>query len=215
VLARLAVTLTARPWEFTREMVADAAEQGMDEGQIEAAIGVIAMFNYFTRVADAAGIEFDYDTPLPAFEPDRGQVTATRPGRSVAARLDAGPDAGHRPQPFYPQLREIWETWRTYVTESDEPLSRRDRRILARVAAEEATDWAFAETLDEPARDGDEQLAGFARKLSREPWRMVAGDLDTLRAAGYSEQAVLHIISVVAHQNADSRLVIGLRASRT
>ena len=74
----------------------------------------------------------------------------------------------------------------------------------------------FAETLDGARRgDSDDQLVGFARKLSREPWRMEAGDLDTLRAGGYSEQAVLHVISVVAHQNADSRLVIGLRASRT
>ena len=210
------MTLTAQPWALTAEAVADVAEQGLDEGQIEAAIGVIAMFNYFTRVADASGIEFDYETPLPAFEPNRGQVTANRPDRSVLARPDAGPDTEHRPRPSYQQLREIWETWRAYVLESDEPLSRRDRRVLARVAAEEATDWAFAETLTEPARDGDEQLAGFARKLSREPWRMVAGDLDTLRAAGYSEQALLHAISVVAHQNADSRLVIGLRtAGRT
>jgi alkylhydroperoxidase family enzyme len=211
------VTLTAQPWALTARAVADAAEQGLDEGQAEVAIGVIAMFNYFTRVADATGIEFDYETPLPAFEPDRAQVTATRPGRSVSARPgtgpDAGPDAGLRPRPGYPRLREAWETWRSYVLESDEPLSQRDRRILARVAAEEATDWALAEALAEPARAGDEKLAAFARKLSREPWRMVAGDLETLRAAGYSEQAVLHAISVVAHQNADSRLVIGLRAA--
>jgi hypothetical protein len=39
---------------------------------------------------------------------------------------------------------------------------------------------------------------------------MGAGDLEGLRASGYSEQAVLHVISVVAHQNADSRLVTGL-----
>jgi hypothetical protein len=42
---------------------------------------------------------------------------------------------------------------------------------------------------------------------------MEAGDLEQLRDSGYSEQAVLHMISVVAHQNADSRLVAGLRAA--
>jgi hypothetical protein len=58
-------------------------------------------------------------------------------------------------------------------------------------------------------------LAGFARKLSREPWQMQAADLDKLRASGYCEIAVLQAISVAAHQNADSRLSAGLAAART
>jgi alkylhydroperoxidase family enzyme len=111
-----------------------------------------------------------------------------------------------------------WESWRAYVMEADEPLSRRERRLLASAAAEEAADWEGAEALSEhkSAAGSDDVLDGFARKLSRQPWRMVAGDLERLRASGYSEEAVLHAISVVAHQNADSRLVTGLRAaSRT
>ena len=93
-LARLAVTLTARPWALTQEAVQDARRQGLDEDQIEAAIGVISLFNYFTRVADATGIEFDYPTALPAFEPDLGQVTAPRPDRPVSfSRPAGGPSA--------------------------------------------------------------------------------------------------------------------------
>ena len=42
---------------------------------------------------------------------------------------------------------------------------------------------------------------------------MTEADLEGLRAAGYSEEALLHVISVVAHQNADSRLAIGLNAA--
>ncbi|MGH9807684.1 MAG: hypothetical protein ACRD9W_10560, partial [Terriglobia bacterium] len=57
---------------------------------------------------------------------------------------------------------------------------------------------------------GDERLIEFASKLSRQPWQMEEGDLERLRAAGYSETAILHVISVVAHQNADSRLTLGL-----
>jgi hypothetical protein len=41
---------------------------------------------------------------------------------------------------------------------------------------------------------------------------MEAWDLERLRASGYSERAVLHVTSVVAHQSADSRLVVGLAA---
>lgn len=207
-LSQLAMTLTAQPWALTRETMEDLRQQGLDDDQIEAAVGVISMFNYFTRVADATGIEFDYLSPLPAFEPDLRQATASRPERSVATY----PNVGHRLQPRHERLQEAWKSWRTYVLESDEPLSRHERRLLASVAAEEATDWEGAEALGGPhALEGAENpLAGFARKLSREPWRMEPGDLERLRASGYSEEAVLHAISVVAHQNADSRLVVGL-----
>ena len=205
------MTLTARPWALTAEAVGDARRQGLDEDQIEAAIGVISLFNYFTRVADATGIEFDYPTALPAFEPDLGQVTAPRPDRPVSL---GGPAASRR-RPEGEGLRAAWESWRAYVLEADQPISQRERRLLAAVAAEEAADWEGAEALngDRSGPDGDDQLIGFARKLSRQPWRMGKEDLERLRSLGYSEQAVLHVISVVAHQNADSRLALGLRAT--
>jgi hypothetical protein len=193
--------------------VQDAVRHGLDEEQIEAVVGVISMFNYFTRVADATGIEFDYLTPLPAFEPDLRQATAPRPSRPVSSSTGAG-----RLQPRNRQLQTAWESWRGYVLEAEEPISRRERRLLASVAAEETTDWEGAEALNglERPADGDDLLIGFARKLSRQPWQMEAGDLAELRAADYSEEALLHMISVVAHQNADSRLAIGLGAvSRT
>lgn len=207
-LARMATTLTREPWALTPETVQDAARQGLDAEQIEAAVAVISMFNYFTRVADATGIEFDYGTPLPAFEPDLGQVTAPRPQRRAEP-------AGPRREPRHPPLRAAWEKWRAYVLTADEPIGPRERRLLARIAAEEATDWEGAGTLGAgtPVKDGDDQLVAFARKLSREPWRMGPADLEELRKAGYSEPAVLHVISVVAHQNADSRLTLGLAAA--
>ena len=189
----------------------EAGRQGFDEEQIEAAVGVISMFNYFTRVADATGIEFDYQTPLPAFEPNLRQVTAPRPDRSSRP-------AAPRRRPQFPPLQAAWDSWRAYVLDADEPISRRERRLLASVAAEEAADWEGAEALngEKSAGDGDDPLVGFARKLSRQPWSMEAADLESLRAAGYGEDAVLHVISVVAHQNADSRLAAGLAAaSRT
>ncbi|HEY6312390.1 MAG TPA: hypothetical protein VIY52_16535 [Streptosporangiaceae bacterium] len=213
-LARLATTLTAQPWALTGEAVQDAGRQGLDEEQIEAAVGVISMFNYFTRAADATGIEFDYQTPLPAFEPNLRQVTAPRPDRPASS---SRPVAARR-RPQHPPLQAAWASWRAYVLDADEPISRRERRLVASVAAEEAADWEGAEALNggKSAGDGDDRLVGFARKLSRQPWSMEAEDLERLRAAGYSEEAVLHVISVVAHQNADSRLAVGLAAaSRT
>jgi alkylhydroperoxidase family enzyme len=200
--------------------VRELGRQGLDEEQIEAAIGVISMFNYFTRVADATGIEFDYETPLPAFQPDLSQATAPRPSRpgssgASGASGASGQPGGPRRRPGYPRLQAAWETWRAYELDTEEPIGLGERRLLASVAAEEATDWEGAEALGglQFLADADERLVGFARKLSRQPWRMVAGDLEGLRAAGYSEEAILHVISVIAHQNADSRLAIGLSAA--
>jgi alkylhydroperoxidase family enzyme len=210
------VTLTAQPWALLGETVQDAVRRELDEEQLEAAIGVISMFNYFTRVANATGIEFDYLTPLPAFEPDLRQATAARPSRSATSAAGTSPggtDRG-RPRSQNRQFQTAWESWRGYVLEAETPISRRERRLLASVAAEETTDWEGAEALNGLERpSGDDPLVGFARKLSRHPWRMEAGDLAELRAAGYSEEALLHVISVVAHQNADSRLAIGLGAA--
>ena len=205
------MTLTAEPWALAPEAMQEAGRQGLSEEQIEAAVGVISMFNYFTRVADATGIEFDYETPLPAFKPDQSQLRSARPDRAGAPQ----PQAGQRPAPQHPRLQAAWESWRAYELDSEQPISQRERRLLASVAAEEAADWDGAEALDglQSRADADERLIGFARKLSRQPWRMEPADLERLRAAGYSEVAVLHVISVVAHQNADSRLAIGLRAA--
>jgi len=207
-LVRLAVNLTAQPWALSPAAAEDVRRQGVDGEQFEAVVGVISMFNYFTRVADATGIEFDYLTPLPAFEPDLDQATAPRPDRSDSFGRPAGPRQRPRRAPF----RAAWESWRAYVLEGSPLLGQRERRLLACIAAEEAGDWEGAEELGgvKPAEDGDDRLAGFARKLSREPWRMEERDVESLRAAGHQEPAVLHVISVVAHQNADSRLALGL-----
>jgi alkylhydroperoxidase family enzyme len=205
-LTQLAVTLTAQPWTVTPEMVAAVAREGLDADMLDGVIGVIAMFNYFTRVADATGIELDYQSPLPAFAPDRAQVAAVRPDRVVAS--------GQPGQLRLEQLRAAWESWRSYLLDSDEPITRRDRETLASVAAAESADWTTAEKLG-GSGDGNPVLITFARKLTREPWCMTEDDLKDLRAAGYPEPAILHVISVVAHQNASSRLSAGLAAANS
>jgi hypothetical protein len=164
------------------------------------------MFNYFTRVADASGIEFDYTSPLPEFEPDMCRVPAPRPERADWPVV-AEPRRGFVRRPG---LREAWEAWRGYVIGADEPLDRRQRRMLAAVAAEECCDRWRADDLGghEPRDAAEERLVEFAGKLSRQPWAMQADDLDDLRNAGHGEQALLHAMSVVAMQNAESRLAI-------
>ena len=201
-LARYARLLTAEPWSITPDIADLFARHGLDTDAVRTATGVVAMFNYLTRVADASGIEFDYPTPLPRFQPERGQQPVPRPDRELwpvvgADRVDA--------------MSGTWRHWREYVFDSTGPLTRRERRLLARAAAQECCDRWRADELDgyAPRDDRDAVLDTFARKLSRRPWQMDPADLRALREAGYAEPALLHVISVTALQNAESRLALG------
>ena len=165
------------------------------------------MFNYLTRVADASGIEFDYASPLPAFQPERDREPAPRPDREAWPVINDE----FRTLPSFPVTSEAWQRWQEYVFNSEEPLNRRERRVLARAAAQETCDRARADELAEytPRDDREALLDSFARKLSRSPWQMKPANLQALRDAGYPELALLHAISVVALQNAGSRLAMG------
>ena len=206
-LARYAVSLTAEPWALAGDLASELAAQGFDGESAEAATVVIAMFNYLTRVADASGIEFDYASPLPAFEPDRDRSAAARPDRSAWPTIPAEA----RTSPRFAGLNEAWQRWHDYVLESDEPLTHRERQVLALAAARECCDGWRADELHEyePKDAAESALVDFASKLSCRQWQMDAADLDALRGAGYPESAVLHAISVVALQNAESRLAMG------
>lgn len=199
--------LTARPWSITPDLGAQLAAHGLGTEAVQAATGVVAMFNYLTRVADASGIEFDYTSPLPVFQPDRDQEPVPRPDRATWPVVPAE----RRTLPSFPVMTQAWRQWREYVFDSAAPLTRRERRLLASAAAQECCDRWRADELAEysPRDDTESVLDAFARTLSRQPWRMGPADLQTLRDAGYSEPALLHAISVVALQNAESRLAMG------
>lgn len=189
----------------------ELAAQGLDANQLETATAIVGVFNYLTRVADASGIEFDYTSPLPRFQPERERRASGRPG--VQSWPVIGPE--FRTFPRLPAFAQAWQRWHEYVFDSDEPLARRERMVLALAAARECCDRWRADELAayEPADDRERLLAGFARRLSREPWRMRPADLESLRRAGYPEPALLHAIAVVALQNAESRVAMGRAAS--
>lgn len=205
-LARYAATLTAQPWTLTPDFAAELSAQGLDAAGIEAATGVIVVFNYLTRVADASGIEFDYTSPLPRFQPQHDRRAMPRPDRGSWPVVE--PEL--RTFPRFPTLAKAWQRWQEYVFDSDRPLTRRERLVLALAAAVECCDRWRADTLAdfEPRDERERRLASFAGKLSREPWRMLPADLEALRALGYAEPALLHAIAVAALQNAQSRLAL-------
>ncbi len=75
----------------------------------------------------------------------------------------------------------------------------------ALVAALQQDRWALA-SLD----DKDRALLGFARKLNDTPGDVVAEDIDSLRAAGFTDQNIFDTVAIVAYFNFMNRIADGL-----
>ena len=68
-----------------------------------------------------------------------------------------------------------------------------------------AADWRAA---DVSPRLG--ALLGYSEKLTLSPSEMTADDLDPMRAAGLSDEAILHACEVVSYFNFVNRMADGL-----
>ena len=208
--------LTARPWTIGPADIQRLSAVGLSRPAIVLVIGLVATFNYLTRMADGTGIEADYGNVLPQFV-YRG-VTESVPR----------PD----PQEWPPVDRSLellslvadgadttWERWREYVLESADPIPRATRHQLRLIAARNACDGAIAAPEEDDTANGawsatesGSALGQFAEKLSLTPWLMTQADVDALRSIGMDDVSILHVIAVVAYQSAESRLRIGLSA---
>lgn len=203
--------LTARPWTIGPADIRRLSKVGLSRPSIVLVIGLVAMFNYLTRVADGTGIEADYGTELPLFVYRGVTEAAQRPEPAEWPPIDDSIE----PLSLLPGVYEAWGRWREYVLDSAAPISPETRRQLRAIAARNACDGAIkpADNGDSPnASKSGEALSEFAEKLSRTPWLMTAADADALRSTGLSDRAILHVIAVVAYQSAESRLRIGLSA---
>jgi uncharacterized protein YciW len=214
-LVDFARTLTARPWTVGPTHIAELSAVGLSRESIMLVIGLVAMFNYLTRVADGTGIEADYGTELPQFV-YRGVTESVR--RPEPAEWPPVEDSIESLS-LLPGVYATWSRWRDYVLESSSPIPQEMRARLRAIAARNACDGALAAPgepdSEEAAGSGPgsaDALSDFAEKLSRTPWLIASSDVESLRAIGMEDLSILHVIAVVAYQSAESRLRIGLSA---
>lgn len=202
-------TLTARPWTVGPADIRRLSEVGLPRTSIVLVIGLVAMFNYLTRVADGTGVEADYQSELPEFV-YRGVTEAVqRPGPEEWPAVDASIEL----LSALPAAQAAWSHWRDYVLDGPGPLSSATRRRLRSIAARAACDASLGLPDEPEAQDAaGDALARFADRLSRTPWLMDQSEVDALHAIGLDDRAILQVIAVVAYQSAESRLRIGLSA---
>jgi uncharacterized protein YciW len=213
-LVDFARSLTARPWAIGPTDIRRLSEVGFSRTSIVLVIGLVAMFNYLTRVADGTGIEADYGTDLPQFVYRGVTESARRPEPAEWPPVDDSIQLLSQ----LTGVHETWCRWRDYVLESPSPIPKATRRQLRTIAARNACDGAInpADNADSndawSAPGSNDALSDFAEKLSRTPWLMASSDIDALRSIGMNDLSVLHVIAVVAYQSAESRLRVGLSA---
>ncbi|MEO6703003.1 MAG: hypothetical protein ABI140_21900 [Jatrophihabitantaceae bacterium] len=207
-------SLTARPWEVGPADIGRLSAVGFSRPSIVLVIGLVAMFNYLTRIADGTGIEADYGAELPRFVYRGVMESALRPEPAQWPPVDDSIQLVSELTGVY----EAWCRWREYVLESPAPISPAMRNQLRRIAARNACDSSVdladnADSTDAWSTPGSTQaLSDLAEKLSRTPWLVTSSDVDALRSAGLNDLSILHVIAVVAYQSAESRLRIGLSA---
>jgi hypothetical protein len=210
-----AQSLTARPWAVGPTDIRRLSEVGLSRTSIVLVIGLVALFNYLTRVADGTGVEADYGTELPQFVYRGVTESVPRPGPQEWPPVDRSIGS----LALLTDVHAAWCRWRDYVLEGPSPISRATRHQLRLIAARSACDGAIGQSGKATPREvawsgtgpGD-TLSRFAEKLSRAPWLMEAADAAALRSIGMDDLSILHVIAVVAYQSAESRLRIGLSA---
>jgi uncharacterized protein YciW len=206
-LVDFARTLTARPWAVGPADIRRLSAEGLSRPSVVLVVGLVAMFNYLTRVADGTGVEADYGGELPQFVYRGVTESVPRPGSQEWPPVDGSLEL----LALLPGVEAAWARWRDYLLDGSGPLPAATRRQLRSLAARNACD-SSVEPPEQAGTEPDRLVSKFADKLSRTPWLMAQSDVDGLRSTGMDDLSVLHVISTVAYQSAESRLRIGLSA---
>jgi len=211
VIAGLARLVTEAPWTLERADLARARDVGLSDDAILGMIALSSFFNHLNRMADAVGIELDYEVrhrpPTPV--PDTPALARAEP----SAWPD--PDA---PRPLElsrkPGMGAALADCRAYVMERDAPLRVPQRQVIARAVAERLGDAATVRRLIhvEARSEVDRTLERFAEIATLAPWRLGAETFEMLRAALHTDLAVFDAIAVTSFANTVSRLDVALAA---
>ncbi len=61
-----------------------------------------------------------------------------------------------------------------------------------------------------PLSDTDRAMLDYAAKVTREPWKMEAADIDSLKEVGFDDRAILDICQITAYYAYANRMADGL-----
>ena len=207
-ISGLAQLVTEAPWTLSRDDVRRAHDAGLDDATILHVVALSSFFGYLNRVADAVGIELDYEVTVQPPPPDPKTPPWPTPPR------DRWPDP-YATRRITLAMRsgaiEALAGWSAHVMERTTPLSRAQRLLISRVAAATVGDVSIPSAPD-PATPLDRALVALTETIALAPWRLGEAALEPLRAAGLDDRAIFDAIAVAAFANFGSRLSVALAA---
>ena len=208
-IAGLAAAVPEAPWALTPADRARAHAAGLDDERVVHVVALSSYFGHLNRVADAVGIELDYDVRLtpphaepatpPYLRPPRDAWPATTTSTLTLATIR-------------PAAAELLAAWRGHALDrTTDALPPARRAVIAAAVAAALGDASIAAA--PPVDALDRALVVLADEVTLAPWRLGAATLAAVRAAGLTDDAaVFDAVATAAACTTFSRLTVALAA---
>ena len=184
-------TLTLRPEEVSTEAVLQMREAGVSDAGIEEAIAICMTFSIADRLADT----FSFEVPDAAAAVKTGEMLLMR----GYVQRSEGRDAAMS-QSIHETIRRLRES----VLTSDGVTSPEERQKIA--------GWSGHPEQGPASQQLPEPLATIITKVTLHAYKVTDEDIQTLRAAGYSEDAIFELVTSAAVGTAMRRYERGMAA---
>jgi hypothetical protein len=205
-LVRLAVAVTEHPWAITGAELSRARAAGLDDAGILHAVLQASLFGHFNRIADAVGVDVDYPDSfgaphvVPATPPYLWPTSVPDP--HVARPIDLASRPG---------AVDLATAWERYALDRDEPLTRRQRSLVAGAVAERLGDASTPPLT--PDTDLDRALVDLADLVTLAPWKLGPAAYTPIRQLGLADDAaVFDAVATASSAGVFSRIRVTLSA---
>lgn len=205
MLGELTILIAEAPWTLSRDHMTRAMAAGLSEEDILHVVLIDALFGHLNRIADATGVELDYEVKLKPPAIDHSAPPWPTAPKEITARTAI--DLARRPT-----TAAALTEWRNYVFNRDAPISRRQRTLIARWVATWLGDGTISPPTDLTINPLDDALRVVAEVVTLAPWRLSDATYAPLRAAGFDDAAIFDVCVTASTAGVFSRIEVALAA---
>jgi uncharacterized peroxidase-related enzyme len=182
-LAELTTVVTEAPWTLSPMHRERAHDVGLEDDDILHAIMLSSHVGHMNRISDAVGMSLEYEVEIKP--PLANPSTPTLAAAPVAIIGRPAIDPTRRPAAV-----AAFAAWRSYMYERDEPLSRRQRTVIARWVAHWLGDASISPPDDLTINPLDDALRELAQVVTLSSWSISDATFARLREAGFDDAAL-------------------------
>lgn len=214
-LARLACRVTEAPWTLGAADLSLARGAGLSDETTVQVVLLASLFGHFNRIADAVGIELDYDVQLrpPHAEPATPDYLQPEPAEWPTSTSASWAESALTME-LRPGAVQLLAAWRSHTLLRPTPLSRHQRSLISRTVGRCLGDAAAVHTQGgAPSSALEAALVTTACEVVRAPWRLGANTVARLRGAGLQTDAqIFDAIATASSCVTFSRITVALAA---